>query len=255
MPESEAGIEAMLVELRQQEMLDAAGMEEQLATIMDEYRGAVSDLELAAKRERSQEEKRFAEHLLDTNSAVRQTLGAGLGADTAREQGSHWEEHLDTTSGAVYYFDTRTGRSQWECPEELDKPSELDGKVSGEMLECNICLDVVKGNPVQCQHGHLYCKVCLQKHMHDNGRACPVCRVAIPENPIRSLLAEHVRDSELRVQRISSAKTGLKEAQETADTLIDRYGERISSLNTAERHWLQAFWSCSALKRPHPESP
>ena len=46
------------------------------------------------------------------------------------------------------------------------------------------------GTPVQCSNGHIYCKVCLEKHMHENGRSCPVCRVVIPANLSRSLLAE-----------------------------------------------------------------
>ena len=132
-------VQARLMELRQGQMLEQAAADEELAQIMDEYRTSVSQLELDDKKSRAREETRFTESFLETN-AVRRTIGSRIGDDPGRV----WERHLDGTTGTVYYFNTGSGASQWECPEELDKPSELEGGKTGEMLECAICLDVYR---------------------------------------------------------------------------------------------------------------
>jgi hypothetical protein len=53
-------------------------------------------------------------------------------------------------------------------------------------LECVICLDIPKYEPVyQCNNGHIHCNVC-----HDKITDCPVCRIKLGDT--RNLTAEKV---------------------------------------------------------------
>lgn len=54
-------------------------------------------------------------------------------------------------------------------------------------LTCPICLDIPEAVVVQCIRGHIFCERCLKNVPQ---RRCPTCRVALPDEPIRSLDAE-----------------------------------------------------------------
>lgn len=53
--------------------------------------------------------------------------------------------------------------------------------------DCAICLATPEEEVHQCHRGHYYCAGCLAGLPQ---RRCPLCRVALPEDPIRSLAAE-----------------------------------------------------------------
>ena len=57
--------------------------------------------------------------------------------------------------------------------------------------DCAICLSTPEFQVHQCRNGHLFCAECLLEHKgHRNGSACPTCRVPLPSEPIRNLVAE-----------------------------------------------------------------
>ena len=60
-------------------------------------------------------------------------------------------------------------------------------------FDCGICLSVPDEQVHQCRNGHLFCAGCLHTHRssgQQNSNKCPQCRVALPDEPIRCLLAE-----------------------------------------------------------------
>ena len=60
-------------------------------------------------------------------------------------------------------------------------------------LDCSICLSVPDEQVHQCRNGHLFCADCLAAHRssgQQNSKLCPQCRVTLPKEPIRCLLAE-----------------------------------------------------------------
>jgi len=56
-------------------------------------------------------------------------------------------------------------------------------------FNCGICLSVPDEQVHQCRNGHLFCAGCLVTH-RQNSNKCPQCRVVLPDEPIRCLLAE-----------------------------------------------------------------
>lgn len=64
---------------------------------------------------------------------------------------------------------------------------------SGALYECAICISLPEAAVHQCSSGHLFCAECLAVHCasaNRNASLCPVCRVALPTQPIRCLAAE-----------------------------------------------------------------
>ena len=58
--------------------------------------------------------------------------------------------------------------------------------------DCAICLSTPEGQVHQCRNGHLFCAECLTEHRNKHrGTQCPTCRVALPSEPIRNLIAEN----------------------------------------------------------------
>jgi ankyrin repeat protein len=63
-------------------------------------------------------------------------------------------------------------------------------------LLCPICLEASNSFVYQCRNGHLLCSDCLEK-LRSRARfarllpTCPTCRIVLPEDPIRNLVAEH----------------------------------------------------------------
>ncbi|KAH8068961.1 hypothetical protein JL720_12170 [Aureococcus anophagefferens] len=58
--------------------------------------------------------------------------------------------------------------------------------------DCAICLSTPEGQVHQCRNGHLFCAECLTEHRNKHrGTQCPTCRVALPSEPIRNLVAEN----------------------------------------------------------------
>jgi len=57
--------------------------------------------------------------------------------------------------------------------------------------DCAICLSAPEFQVHQCRNGHLFCAECLQECQARAVNAkCPTCRVALPREPIRNLVAE-----------------------------------------------------------------
>ena len=131
--------------------------EEELSAIMDEYRKEASLLELEAQKEQSRLEAMFHQRLSVNSAASKVKALSGA---------SQWEEHFDGRAGCVYYFNIRSGKSQWKCPEELEKRAMMmdNDDPASEEISCGICLDIFQGTPVQCPAGHLYCKSCIEHH-------------------------------------------------------------------------------------------
>ena len=131
--------------------------EEDLSAIMDEYRKEASLLELEAQKEQSRLEAMFHQRLSVNSAASKVKALSGA---------SQWEEHFDARAGCVYYFNIRSGKSQWKCPEELEKRAMMmdNDDPASEEISCGICLDIFQGTPVQCPAGHLYCKSCIEHH-------------------------------------------------------------------------------------------
>ena len=63
-----------------------------------------------------------------------------------------------------------------------------------DVYECAICLSITRdGHIVQCQRGHIFCSICLDK---SNRTTCPTCEAPIDRNnKIRALAAEKLIDS------------------------------------------------------------
>ena len=62
--------------------------------------------------------------------------------------------------------------------------------------DCAICLSPPDHQVHQCRNGHLFCAECLGEHVSRSAdRKCPTCRVALPAEPIRNLVAERMRDA------------------------------------------------------------
>ena len=63
-----------------------------------------------------------------------------------------------------------------------------------DVYECAICLSITRdGQIVQCQRGHIFCSICLDK---SNRTTCPTCEAPIDRNnKIRALAAEKLIDS------------------------------------------------------------
>jgi hypothetical protein len=60
-------------------------------------------------------------------------------------------------------------------------PSEMFVEKVLDNLKCVICLAVSK-NPKQCKNGHIYCTICIDKHLQQKGRKfCPTCKISIPK--------------------------------------------------------------------------
>lgn len=45
-------------------------------------------------------------------------------------------------------------------------------------LSCGVCLSLL-AQPVQCQRGHLFCRLCMEQHLGSGADACPTCRVPV----------------------------------------------------------------------------
>ena len=57
--------------------------------------------------------------------------------------------------------------------------------------DCAICLSPPDHQVHQCRNGHLFCAECLEECLSRASQAkCPTCRVALPREPIRNLVAE-----------------------------------------------------------------
>ena len=57
--------------------------------------------------------------------------------------------------------------------------------------DCAICLGTPEFHVHQCRNGHLFCAECLLEHTERRrGTQCPTCRVPLPSEPIRNLVAE-----------------------------------------------------------------
>ncbi|KAK3279839.1 hypothetical protein CYMTET_12291 [Cymbomonas tetramitiformis] len=75
-----------------------------------------------------------------------------------------------------------------------------DEKVAEDPIcKCNICFEEPFFLTVQCANGHLFCSKCYQQHREcrttESWKSCPVCRVPLPPQPIRNLLAESILGS------------------------------------------------------------
>ena len=82
-------------------------------------------------------------------------------------------------------------------------------------LECIVCLDVPKDNPVyQCNNGHILCHYC-----HENVTDCPVCRVKLGR--LRNLAVEKVLAKCPRPCEFSSAGCNIKLTKEALDAHKD----------------------------------
>ena len=58
--------------------------------------------------------------------------------------------------------------------------------------DCAICLSTPEGHVHQCRNGHLFCAECLSEHRaRASGTTCPTCRVPLPSEPIRNIVAEN----------------------------------------------------------------
>ena len=56
--------------------------------------------------------------------------------------------------------------------------------------DCAICLSPPDHQVHQCRNGHLFCAECLEECLSRGSAKCPTCRVALPREPIRNLVAE-----------------------------------------------------------------
>ena len=59
----------------------------------------------------------------------------------------------------------------------------------GDILECNICKDIPRGQIKQCLNGHIACEKCMH---NDNLTSCAMCREPLGEKRIRALNLEQL---------------------------------------------------------------
>ncbi|KAH8088880.1 hypothetical protein JL720_6848 [Aureococcus anophagefferens] len=83
--------------------------------------------------------------------------------------------------------------------------------------DCAICLSTPEGQVHQCRNGHLFCAECLTEHRNKHrGTQCPTCRVALPSEPIRNLVAENAIARQPTVCAFCSLNTTVGEARTSA---------------------------------------
>jgi len=72
--------------------------------------------------------------------------------------------------------------------------------------ECPICFEPLEPPSSQCTNGHLICHVCVKQVTN-----CPVCRVTMPENPIRNLVVDKMLENTERTCQYEGCKFRLKQ--------------------------------------------
>ncbi|TSY83960.1 Nuclear factor 7, ovary [Bagarius yarrelli] len=60
-------------------------------------------------------------------------------------------------------------------------------------LKCAICMDVLK-DPVTTTCGHTFCMVCLNRHMINSNKLCPLCKSNLPELKVNLVLKEIIKE-------------------------------------------------------------
>jgi len=82
------------------------------------------------------------------------------------------------------------------------------GEDMKKVLECPVCLIVPRKGPIyQCKHGHCFCATC-----QPSLKNCPMCRIALGNNPARNLVSEELLSKMAHSCKLSDQGCSYKDA-------------------------------------------